>query len=36
MKKFIRVDGKLYEYANWEDEIKPLLKEKMRKEIKND
>jgi len=32
MKKFIKIDGKVIEYAKWEDEIKPLLKEKMRKE----
>jgi hypothetical protein len=29
---FIKVNGKLYTYAEYEDEIKPLLKEKMRKE----
>jgi len=29
---FIKVDGKLYDYAEWEEKIKPLWKEKMRKE----
>jgi len=29
---FIRVDGILYDYAEYEDKIKPLAKEKMRKE----
>jgi hypothetical protein len=29
---FIRVDGKLYDYAEWEDKIKLLVKEKMKKE----
>lgn len=28
----IRVDGVLYDYATYEDEIKPLWKEQMRKE----
>lgn len=28
----IKVNGKLYDYAEYEDKIKPLLKEKMRKE----
>jgi len=34
MKKFIKVDGILYDYAEYEDKVKPLLKEKMRKENK--
>jgi len=29
---YIKVNGKLYTYAEYEDEIKPLWKEKMRKE----
>jgi len=28
---FIKVDGKVYDYAEWEDIIKPLWKEKMRR-----
>lgn len=32
---FIKVDGKVYDYAEFEDKIKPLWKENMRKE-KND
>ena len=31
---YIKVNGKLYDYAEYEDKIKPLLKEKMRKEYK--
>jgi len=33
---WIKINGKLYDYAEYEDKIKPLLKEKMRKEEKND
>lgn len=29
---FIRVDGVLYDYATYEDKIKPILKEQMKKE----
>jgi len=29
---YIKVDGKLYDYADYEDNIKPVWKEKMRKE----
>jgi len=34
MMGFIKVNGKLYTYAEYEDIIKPLLKEKMRREKK--
>jgi len=33
---FIKINGKLYSYAEYEDKIKPLLKEKMRKEHEKD
>ena len=33
---FIKIDGKLYDYAEYEDKIKPLFKEKMREEYLND
>ena len=36
MPKIRGVDGKLYDYAEYEDKIKPLLKEKMRKEENHD
>jgi len=29
---FIRVDGKLYDYADYEDNVKPAWKEKMKEE----
>lgn len=29
---FIKIDGKVYSYAEYEDKIKPKWKEKMRKE----
>ena len=32
---FIKVNGKLYDYAEWEDKIKYDWKEKMRKEYES-